>query len=87
MILDHVIFICLDREDRRRGYIGRDYGEDDDDIDYTKGMYHLVHQRGDQRKNAENLPKLYTGFSAFFLWSPLGNYEKKAQILRGFTKS
>ena len=31
-------FICLDREDRRRGYIGRDYGEDDDDIDYTKGM-------------------------------------------------
>jgi len=26
------------REDRRRGYIGRDYGEDDDDIDYTKGL-------------------------------------------------
>ena len=28
-------------------------------------------------KNAEKLPKLYTGFSALFLWSPLGNYEKK----------
>ena len=24
------------REDRRRGYIGRDYGEDDDEIDYSK---------------------------------------------------
>jgi len=32
------------REDRRRGYIGRDYGEDDDDIDYTKGMYNLGRQ-------------------------------------------
>ena len=29
---------------------------------------------GDQRKNAEKLP---IGFSAFFLWSLLGNYEKK----------
>jgi hypothetical protein len=24
------------------------------------------------------LPKLYIGFSAFFLWSPPGNYEKKS---------
>ena len=32
----------------------------------------------DQRKNAEKLPKLYIVFSAFFLWSPLGNYEKKS---------
>ena len=26
------------REDRRRGYIGNDYGEDDDEVDYSK-MY------------------------------------------------
>ena len=24
------------REDRRRGYIGNDYGEQDDEIDYSK---------------------------------------------------
>jgi hypothetical protein len=29
-------------------------------------------------KNAEKLPKLYISFSAIFLWSPLGNYEKKS---------
>ena len=34
---------------------------------------------GDQRKNAEKLPKLYiVFFSAFFLWSPIGNHEKKS---------
>jgi hypothetical protein len=32
------------------------------------------------RKNAEKLPKLYIGFSAFFLWSPLGNNEKKSYL-------
>ena len=36
--------------------------------------------RGDQRKNAEKLPKLHTGFSTFFVWSPLGSYEKKSSV-------
>lgn len=26
----------ISREDRRRGYIGKDYGEDDDEVDYSK---------------------------------------------------
>ena len=33
----HVLFSYrIFREDRRRGYIGNDYGEDDDEIDYSK---------------------------------------------------
>ena len=46
---------------------------------------------GDQRKNAEKLPKLYIGFSGFFFGPPLETMKKKlskwAQILWGFTKS
>ena len=29
-------FLLTYREDRRRGYIGNDYGEQDDEIDYSK---------------------------------------------------
>ena len=35
-LLEFAFVNYASREDRRRGYIGNDYGEDDDEVDYTK---------------------------------------------------
>ena len=49
------------REDRRRGYIGNDYGEDDDEVDYSK-MYEedvsLFVSFSDKQPDSDQNPKI-----------------------------
>ena len=56
-----------------------------------KRLFFHSFQWGTKGKNAEKTMYSFGIFLAFFLWSPLGNYEKNksskwAQILRGFSK-
>ena len=45
---------------------------------FTYTTFFFIVSKGDQRKNAEKPVYSFGNFSAFLLWSPLGNYEKKS---------
>ena len=54
------------------------FREASQNLSLFRQLFFSLFPRGDQRKNAEKPMYSFGNFSAFFLWSPLGNYEKKS---------